>query len=182
MKLIKLFWNFLSNIWKFRKELYNHEWWSYSFTLQMLYRSISIMEKGMHGGNEVSETRNKKIQKMQRLLVLLDNNINDKYIEIAEKELGCELILNDFEFKELDEDDFSDQKLYEIVDNDTIEEKEINRKITERARNIEELEWIEICEIIKGQDLSELSKKSYDGVERDWFDLFDGTGLRGWWD
>ena len=63
-------WHFFANVWRFRKELWNHSWWDYRFTLEMMYRSISIMEKGMHNGLEVRETREKKIEKMQRLLQL----------------------------------------------------------------------------------------------------------------
>ena len=34
---------FFKNIWRFRKELAQHEWWDYRYTLEMLYRSLSIM-------------------------------------------------------------------------------------------------------------------------------------------
>ena len=27
---------FFKNIWKFRKELYSHDWWDYTFTLEIL--------------------------------------------------------------------------------------------------------------------------------------------------
>jgi hypothetical protein len=184
-------WRFLANIWRFRKELWNHAWWDYHFTLQMLYRSISIMEKGMHKGLEVRQTRDKKIQKMQRLLYLLENKIDDKYIDIAEKELGYDLVLHDWEFKEIDRLDSNGEPLYEIIDNDTPEEKEINNNIFKRAREIEEEEWDEIWEILKGKKYNDGSeqildvmqeKTVTDNKEKDWNDWFDGTGLRGWWD
>ena len=185
-------WAFLSNIWKFRKELYEHRWWDYHFSLQMLYRSIYIMEKGMHGGLEVRESRDKKIQKMQRLLKLLDNNINDKYIDIAEEELGYQLIMKGFEFEEIDKTDSNGEKLYELLDNETEEEKELNRKIFDKSKEIEENEWIEIWEILKGQSNKDFSNQLIDiiqekevegsDVKKDWNDIFDGTGLRGWWD
>lgn len=183
-------WRFLANIWRFRKELYNHAWWDYHFTLQMLYRSISIMEKGMHNGLEIRETRDKKIQKMQRLLYLLDNKINDKYIDIAEDDLGSKLILHEWEFKEIDKLDSNGEPLYELIDKDTPEEKEINKKIFDKAREIEEQEWAEIWEILKGKNYDDGSEqlldimqdKSPDSVEKDYDDWFDGTGLRSWWD
>jgi hypothetical protein len=184
-------WYFFSNIWKFRKELYEHRWWDYHFTLQMLYRSISIMENGMQNGLEVRETRDKKIQKMQRLLYLLENKIDDKYIDIAEKELGYDIVLHDWKFKEIDRLDSDREPLYELIDKDTPEEKEKNTKIFDKAREIEEQQWNEIWEILKGKNygdgseqlLDVMQEKSItDNKEKDWDDWFDGSGLRGWWD
>lgn len=183
-------WYFIGNIWKFRKELWEHRWWDYTFTLQMLYRSISIMEKEMHNGLEIKESRDKKIQKMQRLLQLLDNKINDRYIEIAEKELGYEMILNGFNFEEIDETDSNGEKLYRMVDNETDEEKELNTRLIDRSREIEESEWSEIWQIMKGQDVSNYFHDQIDVTPEDsdkptkknYNDWFDGTGLRGWWD
>jgi hypothetical protein len=181
-------WRFLKNIWSFRKELWNHAWWDYHFTLQILYRSIHIMEKGMHKGLEVRESREKKIQKMQRLLYLLDNKIKDNYTELAEKELGIKMVVHPWEFTKLDRVDSDGEPLYEILDKDTPEEKEINRKIFDRAREIEEKHWNEIWEILKGQDhnqmLDIIQEKSLNQnkEEKDWNDWFDGSGLRGWWD
>lgn len=181
-------WRFLKNIWRFRKELWNHSWWDYRYTLQMLYRSISIMEKGMHNGLEIRPTRNKKIEKMQRLLYLLENKIEDKYIDLAENELGLEIILHPWEFIEIDKTDSSGEKYYELLDKDTPEEKEINRKIFDRAREIEEEQWNEIWEILKGQDhnqyLDIIQEKEHKSnkEENDLDNWFDGSGLRGWWD
>ena len=179
-------WHFFGNIWKFRRELWNHNWWDYHFTLEMLYRSISIMEKGMHDGLEIPETRYKKIQKMQRLLELLDNQINDRYIELAEKELGYEMIMKGFEFKEVDKTDSNGEPLYELIGNETEEEAELNRKIFDKCREIEETQWKEIWEILKGQEHTEyinmVQHKSTEVSQKDWNDWFDGTGLRGWWD
>jgi hypothetical protein len=181
---------FFKNIWRFRRELKSHSWWDYRFTLEMLYRSISIMEKGMHNGIEVRESRDKKIQKMQRVLELLKNKIDDNYCELAEKELGIPYIFHGFEFKELDETESKGSKLYELVDNLSEEDKENNRKIMKLSREIEDSQWNEIWEIFKGQDIKEYSshKINSDGdnsnnkEETDWNDWFDGTGLRGWWD
>lgn len=184
-------WAFLSNVWVFRKELYQHRWWDYHFTLQMLYRSISIMEKGMHNGLEIRISRDKKILKMQRLLELLDNNIKDNYIELAEKELGYELVHNEIVFEEINETDDTDQKLYQLVDTDTESEKKLNNAIYNRVIEIEEEQWLEIWKILKGQSKEEfdqpldtMQKKSTksSNSKKDWYEVFDGTGLRGWWD
>ena len=76
---------FFKNVWRFRKELYNHQWWDYRFHLEMMYRSLSIMEKGMsEKGIEVTETRDVKVQKMRRALELLKHKLDDDYIQRAE--------------------------------------------------------------------------------------------------
>lgn len=177
-------WKFLSNVWKFRKELYEHSWWDYHFTLHMLRRSVSIMEKGMHRGLEVRVSRDKKIQKMQRLLELLDNKIEDKYIEIAETELGYELVTYPLEFEDIG------NGLSRLLDTESDEEKAANRLIFDKSKEIEEREWNEIWEILKGQPISEYidivkEKKlnnTYNNQTDYYNDWFDGTGLRGWWD
>jgi hypothetical protein len=43
-------------------------------------------------------------------------------------------------------------------------------------REIEEEEWIELWDIMKGQDSSVYFKGGK------WDDIFDGSGMRGWWD
>jgi hypothetical protein len=172
-------WKFFANIWRFRRELYSHAWWDYHFTLQMMYRSLSIMEKGMHNGLEIRETREKKIEKMQRVLELLKNRIDDNYLELAEKDLGIKYIYGEFDFKEVEDLDDNGQKLYEMVSQLTEIDNETNSKIMKRSREIEESQWIEIWEILKGQD----HKEYYDNkIEKHWNDWFDGSGLRGWWD
>lgn len=157
-------WRFFSNIWKFRKELYNHCWWDYHFTLEMLERSLIIMEEGMHNGLEVRESRDTKIQKMQRAIQLLQNRREDNYTERVESELG-QLVLHDWEFEDVG------NGLSRLVDKDTSEEKEHNRKVFQRSREIEEAEWKELWEIFKGTRYSKQYGKKY-----------DGTDMRGWWD
>jgi flagellar biosynthesis chaperone FliJ len=182
-------WNFFRNIWKFRKELLDYRWWDYHYTLQMLYRSIAIMEKNMHGGHENERDRNKKIQKMQRLLVLLENKIEDKYTDIAELELGYSLKYGNFEFKPIDVDS-DGEELYEIISNTEEKDDINNRKIYDLANKIEESEWSEIWQILEGTnnvDSSIQQLNTYDTETgkvdmEDWDDGRDGTGLRSWWD
>ena len=164
-------WHFFKNIWRFRKELWDHQWWDYGFTLAMFRRSLIIMEEGMHDGLEVRESREKKIIKMQRAIELLGRVRKDAYIETAEAELG-KMIRRDWEFKEVE----GKTDLFELVDNETPEEEEHNRKVFARAREIEEAEWAELWTIMQGQDYTKFDKA------KEWNDQFDGTGLRGWWD
>lgn len=157
--------HFCKNIWRFRKELYSHDWWDYRFTLNMLERSLTILEGGMSTkGMEVNETRDPKVKQMRRVLELLKNNREDNYVDRAEIELG-NLILSDWEFEEL-EDGMS-----RLLDNDTPKQKAHNRKVFKRAAAIENAEWKELWEIFKGTKNSKKYGPDY-----------DGTDMRGWWD
>jgi len=173
---------FIKNIWLFRKVLWNHRWWDYRYTLEVLRTSIEIMEKGMHSGLEIRESRDKKIEKMQRSIQILKNIEEDNYIDLAEATLGKELIMHPFEFEEIEGETMDNpmgekgEKLYQLVDKDTPEEKEHNRQIFELSHKLAEDEWDELWEIFKGQDTKQFNK------EEDWYKQFNGSGLQGWWD
>jgi hypothetical protein len=143
--------HFLKNIWRFRKELWSHAWWDYRFTLNMLERSLTIMEKGMsEKGMEVSESREPKVMKMCRALELLKNSREDNFIDRAEQELG-ELKLSEWQFELLENGN------HKLIDDESEKDKKHNRKVYQRARQIEEKEWKELWKIVDGD-------------------------LRGWWD
>jgi hypothetical protein len=126
----------------------------------MLYRSLSITYKGMkERGDEVSETKEPKLKSMERALELLKYKLDDNYVERAENELGS---LSKWDW-EIDENGV-------MIDRDTPEEKKHNRKVFKRARQIEEKEWKELWEIIKGTKLSKGGP------------VYDGSDMRGWWD
>ena len=155
---------FFKNVWRFRKELYNHQWWDYRFHLEMMYRSLSIMERGMSkDGMEVRETRNVKLIMMRRALELLKHKLDDDYIQRAELELG-ELTHKSIEFEPIEGSDS-----YRLVDTDTPAEKKHARKVYKRARVIEDVEWKELWDIFKGKKFTTWEK-------------YDGSDLRGWWD
>ena len=175
--------SFLKNIYRFRKMLWNHRWYDYRYTLEALQTSLEIMEKKMHDGMEVRESRDKKIAKMQRAIQILKNINDDKYIEMAEAELG-ELIMHDWEFE-----DVPDRPGYsKLVDNETASEKRHNRKVFNRARKLESMEWKELWKIFEGQDYKDyqkITKKLTPKEMQDmnvWNDWFDGSDMRGWWD
>lgn len=173
---------FIRNVWAFREVLWNHRWWDYHFTLEALRTSLEIMEKGMHGGLEIKESRDKKIKKMQRAIQILNNIEEDNYIDLAEAALGKELIMRSLEFEEIEGETMDNpmgekgEKLYQLVDKDTPEERENNRQIFDLSHKLAEDEWSELWQIFKGQDTKQFSK------EEDWDKQFDGSGMQGWWD
>jgi len=156
---------FFKNIWRFRKELAHHEWWDYRYTLEMLYRSLSIMVVKLEkDGIEEDSSRGKKVQKIKRALELLKHKLDDDYVERVEKELG-ELYSNPWEFEPTEDGN------YRLIDNDTRDEREHNSKVFKLAHKLEDKEWIELWNILKGTKYS-----------KTWGDKFDGTDMRGWWD
>ena len=154
--------NFFKNIWRFRKELYRHEWWDYHFTLEMLYRSLTIMVNKLElRGIEENESRLKKVGKIYRALELIKHKLDDDYVSRAEMELG-ELPRKPFEFEKMEDGN------YLLVDNDTPAERKHAKSVFKRARQIEEKEWKELWGIFKGK------YKTWEN--------FDGSDMRGWWD
>jgi hypothetical protein len=134
-------------------------------------------------GMEVDISRLKKVKAIKRAAELIRNYNEDLYIEMAEAELG-EVIHHEWEFEEVE-----DKPGYSrLVDNETEEEKAHNRKVFERAREIGEQEWKELWRIMQGQE-NEIYQKMFQSLtdeekkEKDhYYEWFDGTDLRGWWD
>jgi hypothetical protein len=165
--------NFFNNIWKFRKSLWNHQWWDYSGTLDFIEIAVGDIANGIEKkGIEVEDSRMKKVAKMRRVVEIIKNIREDRYFDIVEKELGRGLYNNHFDFEPYDDE----PDLYEIVDKSSEEEKKFNREFFERVAILEEMEWRELLEILKGQDLKRFDK------EKDFDEEFDGSGLRSWWD
>ena len=175
---------FFKNIWTFRRALWSHYWFDHHGTLKFLEIGLTnISDTVEKYGHEVTECRLKKVAKMRRAIELIKNYNESNYIEMAESELGP-LVLHDWEFEPVpDKPEYS-----RIIDRDTEEEKAHNRKVFDRAHEIEEQEWDELFIILKGQDHKEY-RKLYDAQteeeqrKRDlWNEWFDGSGIRGWWD
>jgi hypothetical protein len=175
---------FFENLWFFRKELWNFRSWDYSFNLSLLSRSLEKTVNTIeYYGHEVDESRMKKVQKMKRVIELLNHIRSDSYIEMAEKELG-EIKHIDWDFESTKDN----PELYQLVDNHTEEDVEHNRKVYNRADKIEAEEWKEIWRILEGQDHGEYVKLMESTSEEDkrktdlWYKWFDGSGMKHWWD
>lgn len=175
---------FFENLWFFRKELWNFRSWDYSFNLSLLSRSLEKTVNTIeYYGHEVDESRMKKVQKMKRVIELLNHIRSDSYIEMAEKELG-EIKNVDWKFEQIAESPGH----MRLVDNENPEDVEHNRKVYNRADKIEAEEWKEIWKILEGQDHGEYVKLMESTSEEDkrktdlWYKWFDGSGMKHWWD
>jgi hypothetical protein len=164
---------FFENLWYFRKQLWNFRSWDYSFNLDMFARSL---EKTVHTlefhGNEIESTRMKKVEKIKRVIQIIKNLDESNYTSIAESELGNLKNIEGWVYEQ----------------KDTPEEKEHNRKVFERATQIEKSESNELWSILKGQDMEDF-KKVYQNLSDEeknkydhWEKWFDGSGITNWWD
>jgi len=169
---------FFRNFWRFRKFLWNYRWWDYRYLLESLTTPLDYMaDRFETDGMEVDVSRMKKVAMMRRASELIKNVIEDNFIEKAEAELG-ELVSKEIRFEPAKDN----PGYFSMIDDDTEEEKEHRRKVFERSREIEEEEWTELFKILRGQDWKEYQTvKNIAGVETDWEDWFDGSGMKSWW-
>lgn len=174
---------FFKNVWRFKSELYDFYPWDYSYNLSIFRRSLEITADNLEkNGMEVSESRLKKVEKIRRAIELLNNVRGNSHIEMAEKELG-NLFLSDWDFEEVPDSKGS----FRLIESETTEQKEHNSRVFARSNEIEEEEWNELFEILKGQDHEDYkkfvtkAKISGDGHDT-WSEWFDGSGIRSWWD
>jgi hypothetical protein len=166
--LFRDFPNFLKNIWKFRKALWNHHWWDYSGTLDFIKIGVNDIATNIKiKGIEIEESRMKKVAKMKRVVEILSNIREEKYFDIVENEMGRGLYDNCFNFKPYDDE----PDLYEIINGSTEEEKNFNDRFFSRVAELENDEWNELWNILKGPDYSNTNNREY-----------DGSGLNSWWD
>jgi len=166
---------FFRNLWLFRKNLWNHTWYNGDGSvLPWVKTAVDDMAWRIEKyGHEVDESRLKKVAKMRRLSYLIEVCVNDWFIEEAEKELGFKYVYWPFEFEEVPGDD----KVYQLKQNETPEDKENNSKLLNLSHKIQKEYWEEICSIIKGPDYDELRESA-----EDWDEKYDGSDLRAWWD
>jgi hypothetical protein len=171
---------FIGNIWKFRRELYSHQWYDYRYTLEMLHRSLIIMEKNLQKkGIEEPLNRAKKLNKIRRAIKLLNNRLNDNYIDQAEAQLG-QLFLKEPEFEP------TENGLYRLIDNQTKEETAHNVKVFRLSSTIDDREWRELWNIFKGQSMIDFKKYMKELPKEEqtnaWEMWYNGSDMRGWWD
>lgn len=171
---------FIGNIWRFRRVLSTHKWWDYSFTLDTLKTSLQIVSDGIEKkGHEVDEFRLKKVAAMRRCIELIDNHRNNNHLDRAEEILGIKF---DYSFNRNTEEDRTK----------TDKEKADEKFLFQYAHKMEQDEWNEIWDIIKGQKYSqwEMRKEAFTDAERsdykfmdaEYLKWYDGSGMRGWWD
>ena len=162
---IKRSFKFFENVWLFRKALWSYDWYDNSGILYFMKTCLKDMSSNIATkGIEVEEYKFKKVYKINRAIELLNNYLESNYIEIAEKELG-KIPERKLEFERCPDK----PEYYQLVDNRSEQEREFTRKVFNRSNEIEEQEWDELFEILKGKKFNAY----YDQ---------DGSGIKTWWD
>ena len=160
----------VKNIIFFWKVIWNFRPWDHTYNLRILSKSLEPLRDSIIKGREVDVPRLKKVAKIERAIEILNNITEDKYTDIAEAQLGYEVI-SDFIFR----------------DNEPEEIKEANRKIYDLSREIEDKEWKELWVIFQGQEHSHyvmlLDKMTPEERKEDdvWGNWYDGSGMGHWW-
>jgi len=143
---------FFLNVWKFRKELYSFRWWDYNYTLCMFRRCLIEMRDGKQNFSyENEEIRKIKVEQMNRVIQILNNMEQDYYLTKAEEELG-ELLFTTFDGADFDKVSH-------------------NSKIFDRAAELENDEFDELWQILKGDYNPNKQLLAY-----------NYSGLKSWWD
>lgn len=172
---LKDLYQFIKNVWKFRKALWNHHWWDYSGTLQFIEIAVNDMANGAEKrGVEIERSRVKKVAKMRRVVEILQNIRESRYFDIVEEEMGINTDFNKFNFEFVPCED--KPGFFEMVDTQSEEDQALRRKYYDRVDELEQQEWNELWDILKGQHSNVYS------TQKDWEERFDGSGLQGWWD
>lgn len=144
-------WRFISNVYLFRKELYQFYDFDSIYSLNLFKRALELNKKNIVNGYESEKYKNIKIDKISRAIEILNHIKYSEYIELAENQLF--ITLSDME--PLDDIQSSKTIKFALTQND--------HDIFNLADKLEEDEWCELWMIIKGTKLK------------------DGTDLRGWW-
>lgn len=153
---------FFRNVWRFRRELWFHRWWDSRFSLLIFQRALLIQLQSMvRDSNEEEESLQKKIKMMKRVIDLLDNSIESNFLETIEKKHGKSLV-DHLSFTK------NSDGVFRLVDEESSEEKEIAQILLAETFELEEKEWEELWEIIRGRRFEK---------PEDW----DGSDLRSWW-
>jgi hypothetical protein len=167
---------FFRNVWKFRKELTQFGGWDWHHTLSMTKKCLVIQEDSMSkNSNEVPETLNLKLYYIRRSIYLIDSILEDKFTEMAEERLGLKTIFKDFVLEDVEG---SDSKRI-VWEEESEEEREINKKIFFESSKIEKEVWSELFDILKGDiyPIDIYTKFKDEPYEK----IHNGKGLNNWW-
>jgi len=178
--------NFFRNVYRFRNILANTYDWDATACLRMMKIHLERVANYLEtNGQEVKEHRLKKVEKIRRAVALLELHSEEDFISWAEERTGEKVIETDYYFEKSEEH----KGCYQMKDHLTDEEKAHNGRIYKAAQEIATETWKELFDILRGQDpevyhiLLELSKSSDPKQSSDlWFNWFDGSGLKHWWD
>jgi hypothetical protein len=131
--------NGIRNLKKYFKIVWKMRSWDYHYILRMMHFQITLLK---NANDKYSQHLNSEdySKTMNDVLILLNHKIEDNYAERC----GYKPNENPLEWEKIEGTDN-----WRIIDNDSEEEKEIQRNIFKQSYELEEKEWNEMFEIMK---------------------------------
>jgi len=156
--------NFFRNIFLFRNELTDFRIGDYYFILNVFRRTLELnLNYFVKEKDNCPIFLDVKIENMKRALDILNNIRDDNYLELAEKELGYKYIYSDFIFERVD------NNLFKLKNDLSSEVGKKNYDLSEKSEEIKEEEWIELMDILKGNDIEINIEKHQNKGLRSWY-------------
>ena len=162
------------NIFYFWRVVWNFRPWDSSYQFSFIQRGLPRLREAMANGYEIELSLNKKLEKVDIMIEILNRMEEDNYIAYAEKALGRSVDISYGIFGSKEEEE-------------PIEVTEANREIFDLSTKLEEDDWNEFIYLIKGQDMKdykELHDKLSEEEKQDhdhYYTWFDGSGIKSWW-
>ena len=162
------------NIFYFWRVVWNFRPWDSSYQFSFMQRGLPRLREAMANGYEIELSLNKKLEKVDIMIEILNRMEEDNYISYAEKALGRSV---DTSYGILGSND--EQEPTEVT--------EANREIFDLSTKLEEDDWNEFIYLLKGQDMKdykEIHDKLSEEEKRDhdhYYTWFDGSGIKSWW-
>ena len=185
---------YIKNLVRFNKMMRHYYPWDYQSQVELFAYGLEILANYIDKyGNEIDVPRKKKIASIRELVTLLRNGyedeVNDKYLGVGEENVITHV------------SEHEDGSIgFETVDEESKKIKEAShKKYIEEYQKARKAYYDRIFEIIRGQDEKcnspEIIKakigdkrenETYEQYQKRYedcyYELFDGTGIEGWWD
>ena len=162
------------NIFYFWRVVWNFRPWDSSYQFSFIQRGLPRLREAMANGHEIELSLNKKLEKVDIMIEILNRMEEDNYIAYAEKALGRSVDISYGIFGSKEEEE-------------PVEITKANREIFDLSAKLEEDDWNEFIYLLKGQDMKdykEIHDKLSDEEKRDhdhYYTWFDGSGIKSWW-
>lgn len=129
---------YFRNLFKYHKIVKQMRPWDGCYIFQMMKFQLEILLPQIENGNEIDESRLEKVKDIKRLIELLNNHIEDDYVD------RCGF---DYNFK-FDCVETKNERLVELKSNETEEQNIKNSKAVKDAFDLEMAEMEEIGKLI----------------------------------
>lgn len=175
---------YFSNLKRFQPMIKSWRSWDYQYQVDLFVFGLKQLANTMeYYGNEEEKSRNKKIAAIKELIDEIKRDYEEEVDKRFTRDTYLEKIVK-----------YSDGSVaFKYKDDETIENaKERHINALKKARKVH---YNKIFKLILGQDndkLNQMVKEKYESLSEDekknfdsydaYVELFDGSGIEGWWD